>query len=455
MQRAMDKACAACASAVSASPAGSQSLRDLAGRARLLVREPWRRSYRRFLLRDVTFTFAFALAVVAVAGVSAARCGVVAAVLLWGAALQLFLQWLPVEGERKEQLFAASELSVLASWYLACAATGGLRSPFYVIGLAALPVALLLEGWTWATRAQVAVQLAGTVALGLLPPALLGPAIPARAHGAIVAVFTFSAGWSLLHHFGMLARVATGSLDEAARVREELALHTISRVRELEQVGARLSHELKNPLSAIKTLVQISARTAPEGVARERLQTVEAEVLRMQQILQDHLSFARPLEKLRPREVQLSVVGDEVLTLVAGRAAEARVALQRRGDARVVADPRQLRDALVNLLVNAIDASPPGGTVELEIAKERESARVVVRDSGAGMSEEVLTRIGTPFFTTREDGTGLGVALARAAFAHHGGTLEYASRRGEGTTATATIPLQAARRPDGTRAGGG
>jgi len=428
------------------------SLRDLIGRARLVVDEPWRRSYRRFLLRDLTFTFA--LAVIAASGVSAARCAVVAAALLWGAGLQLLILWLPIDGERKEQAFAASDLGVLVSWYAACGATGGLHSPFYPIGLALLPLVIFFEGWTRVARTLVAVHLAGTVALWLLPPALAGPAIPAQAYGTIVALFLFSAGWAALHTFGMLAGMASGG-REAARFRGELALQSISRVRELEQVGARLSHELKNPLGAIKTLVQISARTAPPGPARERLQTVEAEVLRMQQILHNHLSFARPIEKLHPRQLRLAVMADDVVALVSERAAEARVTLRRRGDARVAADPRQLRDALVNLLVNAIDASPPGGTVEVEIEQGREFARLTVRDSGSGMSEEVLSRIGTPFFTTREDGTGLGVALARAAFAHHGGTLQYASRPGEGTTATAIIPMQAARRPDGTRAGCG
>jgi signal transduction histidine kinase len=131
------------------------------------------------------------------------------------------------------------------------------------------------------------------------------------------------------------------------------------------------------------------------------------------------------------------------------------VALRRRGDAAITADPLRLKEALLNLVVNALEASAAGGRVEVEIAQAEGAARVVVRDFGRGMSHDVLARIGTPFFTTREEGTGLGVALARATFVRHGGALEYASRPGAGTTATATLPVRVERRSDGARARGG
>ena len=105
------------------------------------------------------------------------------------------------------------------------------------------------------------------------------------------------------------------------------------------------------------------------------------------------------------------------------------------------ADPRRLREAFFNLVANAIDATPPGGSVEVEIVRGDGGARVVVRDSGRGMTREVLDRLGTPFFTTRDQGTGLGVAMARAAFVQHGGSLEYSSEVGRGTVATATVPF--------------
>ena len=89
---------------------------------------------------------------------------------------------------------------------------------------------------------------------------------------------------------------------------------------------------------------------------------------------------------------------------------------------------------------NAIQASPPGALVEVTIEQDEGSVQLAVRDCGRGMSEEVLSRLGTPFFTTRENGTGLGVVLARAVFEGHGGTLRYSSAPGRGTTALGSLP---------------
>jgi len=124
--------------------------------------------------------------------------------------------------------------------------------------------------------------------------------------------------------------------------------------------------------------------------------------------------------------------------------------LRRRGDARVDADPRRLKEALINLVANAVQATPRGGSVEIVINRRDSMVEVAVRDSGRGMPPDVLQKVGTPFFTTRQEGTGLGVALARAAFVQHGGALEYSSAEGHGTTATGTLPVS--RRSDGASA---
>jgi signal transduction histidine kinase len=166
------------------------------------------------------------------------------------------------------------------------------------------------------------------------------------------------------------------------------------------------------------------------------------EVERMETILKDYLSFSRPVQSLQPRVVRLGALADDVLSAIEGRAESGRVELRRRGDAAVEADTRKLKDALFNLLGNALEATPAGGTVEVQIEQTAENVRIAVRDSGCGMPKEVLERLGTPFFTTREEGTGLGVAIARATFTQHGGSLVYASEPGRGTTAVGTLPLR-------------
>jgi len=285
--------------------------------------------------------------------------------------------------------------------------------------------------------------LLGAVALlTALPAAWFGPLIPEPLWSVLsAAVILFSAIFFAEYLVAMLRDVAAHR-REIFRTREALAAQALTRARDLEQFGSQLSHELRNPLGAIKTLVQLSMRSAHDTKERERLEVVSSEVERMHGILQEYLSFSRPVEKLQVQPVSLGALADEVVAVMSGRAETAGVVLRRRGELEAVADPRRIKEALINLVANALEASPPGGQVDIEVDRGDGFARVRVRDSGKGMPADVLARIGTPFFTTREQGVGLGVVLARAAFTQHGGALRYQSLEGAGTTATATLPLQ-------------
>jgi len=127
--------------------------------------------------------------------------------------------------------------------------------------------------------------------------------------------------------------------------------------------------------------------------------------------------------------------------VLSARADQGRVALAVSGaSTRVQADPRRLKEALLNVVANAIDFTPAGGRVDVHVAPDAGGARVIVRDTGRGISPDDLARVGTSFFTTRDTGTGLGVVLARNVVAQHGGRFELASEAGRGTTVTITLP---------------
>ncbi len=207
-----------------------------------------------------------------------------------------------------------------------------------------------------------------------------------------------------------------------------------------DEMGVKVAHELKNALTGVKALLQLGLRNAAESAAHPRLALAEREVARMQRLLDGYLSASRPLDEVARAPVALGPLVAETLLLVAKQASDARVRLGARGDAAVEADPRRLREALLNLVANAIEATPPGGDVAVEVRPSAGGAEIVVRDTGRGMRPETLRRLGTPFFTTRQEGTGLGVALARSAIARHGGSLRYESQPGKGTTVTATLP---------------
>jgi two-component system, NtrC family, sensor histidine kinase HydH len=217
----------------------------------------------------------------------------------------------------------------------------------------------------------------------------------------------------------------------------------LGRARQVEQMGVELAHQLKNPLSAAKALVQLGLRNPAEKPSHQRLAVIEGEITRMQKILLGYLASSRSLQPLARTNVDLGALVSDTLLVLSARADGARVRVWSRGGASVEGDPRRLKEALLNLVVNGIEATPPGGEVVVEVRPGDRQIEIAVHDTGHGMSPQTLRRLGKPFFTMRQGGTGLGVALARSVIAQHGGSLRYESAPGKGTTARATLPIRA------------
>ncbi|ACL65836.1 histidine kinase [Anaeromyxobacter dehalogenans 2CP-1] len=327
----------------------------------------------------------------------------------------------------------------LAMSLAAVALTGGLHSPLLVALPPTVSVLVVRCGWRRETAGALwALAAAGLVML--LAPGWMGPPVPERTFALVALVALVGTVAVHADYVVILGETVADSVRGMLRARDEVASQALTRARELELMSSQISHELKNPLGAIKALVQISARGSSDGDTCERLKVVSSEVERMREILDGYLSFSRPLECLQREDLSLGELADEVLSVLQGRAAAAGVGLHRRGDARVEADPRRLKEALLNLVANAVEASRRGDRVEVLVADHGGTVEVAVRDTGRGMPPAVVARLGTPFFTTRDQGTGLGVLLARRAFVQHGGALEYASAPDAGTTATGTLP---------------
>lgn len=332
-------------------------------------------------------------------------------------------------------------LVMIGAATVAVGVTGGLTSP-----MLPLLVGPILIGWTtlrWRPRTQLLHAVVPLVVVVALVPASFAPTPFTRAAFAVVAGWTtFLVAWLIgLRITGMHAAMCTtarrlnticeGALSDAA-----------SRRRGLESVTTKLAHELKNPLAAIKSLVQLELARSPDDKAKRRLDVVLAESDRIGAILRDYLDRARPVEDVQIEDLELDELMTEIATLVAGRAEAAGVDLSVSGaGGSLRGDPRLLKEALVNITSNAIEATPRGGFVDVTYHRGMAGASITVRDSGKGMSKDVSARVGTPFFTTREDGTGLGVVIAQTAIAQHGGQLAYTSTPGVGTIATIALPL--------------
>jgi len=319
--------------------------------------------------------------------------------------------------------------------------TGGLHSPL-VPGLV-LPsiVSLLFFGPIAASRWIALCNLLLVAAMMLLPQSIVGPALPDWAYMAAVLL---GLGWSIfmLHTMaGKLANAASRAGDSYDCLREERVVEAEAQLRRLQSVGAKVAHELKNPLASIKGLCQLVARAPESERTQERLAVVASEISRMETILNEYLSFSRPLEDLSPESLDLNALSRDVLNVLAGRADQAGVTLAMEGGPTPVqGDPRRLKEALINLVQNAIEATPSGGSVQLRVKNGGGNVTLEVKDTGRGIAPEDLERLGTSFFTTRPNGTGLGVVLAQGVITQHGGSLAYTSTVGRGTTATILLP---------------
>jgi len=332
-------------------------------------------------------------------------------------------------------------LAMIGASAVAIAATGGIASPL----LALLPAPFML-GWMMFHKSREA------FALGLLVPVILGVLIAMPNDWLAIAWtrsgFVWLAAWTTLLSATLIARRIRRLFESLRststslnRVRNGALADADGRRRGLEAMATKLAHELKNPLAAIKSLVQLELRTTTDAKSLRRLEVVFSEAERMQELLRDYLSFARPVDEIRVAELELADLMAEVGALLTGRAEATGIELSVTGTGGTVrADSRLLREALVNVAANALEATPRGGRVDVRYAVGSAGTRIVVRDSGVGMTAEVHERIGTPFFTTRDGGTGLGVVIAKTAIKQHRGTLAYTSAPGRGTTATISIP---------------
>jgi len=213
---------------------------------------------------------------------------------------------------------------------------------------------------------------------------------------------------------------------------------------------AGLSHELNNPLGIIVGYAQgLLRRTPPDSPGREALVAIERQAQRSAHLVRSLLDFSRNTRSA-PQEIALPPLVDRVLELAAGQARRNRVEIRwsPRGPLPpLVSRPQDIESALMNLVSNGIDATPPGGSVTIMAAPAARGTQagleISVTDTGIGIPQSVLPRIFDPFFTTKPvgKGTGIGLALTRQAVESLAGRIEVRSAEGIGTTMRIWLPL--------------
>ncbi len=189
---------------------------------------------------------------------------------------------------------------------------------------------------------------------------------------------------------------------------------------------SRIVHDIKNPLIAIGGLVSNLYRKEEDPRKKEKLALILREVERLQKLLQDINQFGRTL-KLDLKEIDLRELCQEALKIYQARFKEKGIHVRFKAPdypLKLHLDEMRFKEVLFNLMQNALEAMPQGGELELEIRPQEKEVYIFIRDTGPGLSEEVLKHLFTPFFTTKKKGTGLGLSISRRIVEAHGGEIK-------------------------------
>jgi len=277
---------------------------------------------------------------------------------------------------------------------------------------------------------------------------------PMDAKDQVVELSIFSVAGLIAGYLSDRERSHRRNLEETQKKLEEIyrELHeNVTKMKKAErlsaagQLAASLAHEIRNPLASISGAAGILRRgAAPPEYVEDSLDIIQKESQRLNKLLTEFLNFANPRSP-RLHRTDPSAILQSVVSLAAHAAQHSHIAIvykPERQPPEIECDPEQLKQVLLNLVINAIEASPPDSEIRLRTRSEDNRIAIEVDDQGGGIPEGVSDRIFDPFFTTKPKGTGLGLAVSSIIVAHHGGTLSFHINERRGTTFCIELPVE-------------
>lgn len=236
-------------------------------------------------------------------------------------------------------------------------------------------------------------------------------------------------------------------------------MYRADRLATLGQLAAGAAHEIRNPLTSIRSTIQYLQKEIKDGAKKELVEGLLEEVDRINEIIEGLLSFSKPTRPEK-EQVDLKLLIEQTLSLVATTAKKSKIDFDFNFNANenfLKADPAQLKQVFLNILMNALQAMEDGGRMEITVESTRQilqmssepkvSFYISFKDSGEGIPQKNLDRIFDPFFTTKKDGTGLGLSISYGIIQQHGGDIEIESHSkdekpdGHGTKVIVTLPI--------------
>jgi signal transduction histidine kinase len=294
-----------------------------------------------------------------------------------------------------------------------------------------------------------------TTTLGLLIAQAAQTGRPIRNRRApVAAVGQTSAAAVVLLSVDMLETLpggATGSgvlvrlRDPEAQRKLGRELQTADRMAAISRISSGVAHEVKNPLNAILLHVEVAKAKLAKGDTEvtPQMEIISREILRLDRVVKTFLDFTRPVE-LKLTTIPVQQLVDEIVELARPQAEALKIRVlvaQETEGVEVRVDGDLLKQAMLNVAVNAMQAMPDGGELRFESMATEDSAEIRISDSGKGIPEELRQKIFTLYFTTKKEGSGIGLAMTFRIVQLHDGTIDFKSENGKGTTFSIRLPI--------------
>ncbi|MFP7295912.1 ATP-binding protein [Neobacillus niacini] len=229
-------------------------------------------------------------------------------------------------------------------------------------------------------------------------------------------------------------------VTEKAKMQEQL--RKSDRLSIVGELAAGIAHEIRNPMTALKGFIQL---LKPSIKAEHTMyyDVITSELARIDSIINEFLVLAKPKE-IRFQENDVCQIMKETVDLLSAQAVLYNVQLHPEYESElplVYCEPNQLKKVFINLIKNAIEVMPGGGRITITIKKEKQNVQISIHDEGTGIPKDQLNKLGEPFYTTKEKGTGLGLMVSYQIIEEHNGEIQVESEDGKGTLFKITLPL--------------
>jgi two-component system, sporulation sensor kinase E len=235
----------------------------------------------------------------------------------------------------------------------------------------------------------------------------------------------------------------TGFKDVTDKVEMEEQLRKSDRLNVIGELAAGIAHEIRNPMTALKGFIQLLEGSIKEAHSMY-YQVITSELARMDSIINEFLFLAKP-QVIKFQEKNINQIMKETVDLLNAQAILYNVQFNTQYDTSLPAlycEPNQLKKVFINIIKNAIEVMPDGGIISIKLNRiEHNQIHISIQDEGMGISKEIIKKLGEPFFTTKESGTGLGLMVSYRIIEEHKGTIQIESEEGKGTIFHITLPL--------------